>query len=515
MAHADTTPRGPDLTNGVPVAHVPTTGVLVGHVEGDAVLVARLDDGFHALSATCTHYGGPLAEGLVAGEEIRCPWHHACFSLRTGAALRAPAFTALTKWNVDIIDNTLFVRSKATAEQPAAPSAPRNRPGRVLIIGGGAAGFAAAERLRELGYAGALSMLSADTSAPYDRPNLSKDYLAGTASEDWIPLRGPKFYAKRGIDLRLDCHVTAIDTDAREVATHSGGRLAYDSLLIATGAEPRRLSLPGFERPNVFLLRSLADARAVIEASQGAASVALIGGGFIGLEAAAALRQRGLRVHVIARDEVPMARALGRQLGNFLTDLHREQGVVFHLNAAPSHFDGKVLTLEDGSRVAADLLIVGVGVTPRTELAAAAGLTIQDGIQVGLDLQTSLPGHFAAGDAARYRYGTQLIRVEHWVHAQRQGQTAAANMLGAGLAFTDVPFFWTHHYDLDLRYTGYAADWDDVQIHGSLTEQDFTARFFRAGTLVAAASVGRDLENLCIEAALQQVNNDAVAGGIK
>src|SRR5690606_1709703 len=204
-------------------------------------------------------------EGLVAGEEIRCPWHHACFSLRTGAALRAPAFTALTKWNVDIIDNTLFVRSKATAEQPAAPSAPRNRPGRVLIIGGGAAGFAAAERLRELGYAGALSMLSADTSAPYDRPNLSKDYLAGTASEDWIPLRGPKFYAKRGIDLRLDCHVTAIDTDAREVATHSGGRLAYDSLLIATGAEPRRLSLPGFERPNVFLLRSLADARAIIE----------------------------------------------------------------------------------------------------------------------------------------------------------------------------------------------------------------------------------------------------------
>ena len=513
MAHTDTSTRGPDLSSGVPVAQVPTTGVLVGHVADDTVLVARLDDGFHALSATCTHYGGPLAEGLVSGEEIRCPWHHACFSLRTGAALRAPAFTALTKWNVEIIDNTLFVRSKVAAEQRASPTAPQNQPERILIIGGGAAGFAAAERLRELGYAGALSMLSADTSAPYDRPNLSKDYLAGTAPEDWIPLRGPKFYAKRGIDLRLDFNVTAIDTNAREVTIHTGEQLTYDVLLIATGAEPRRLSLPGFERPNVFLLRSLADARAIIEASQGASSVALIGGGFIGLEAAAALRQRGLNVHVIARDEVPMARALGRELGNFLTDLHREQGVVFHLNAAPAHFDGKVLTLEDGSQVAADILIAGVGVTPRTELAEAAGLAVQDGILVGTDLQTSAPGHFAAGDVARYRYGAQLIRVEHWVHAQRQAQTAAANILGAGQAFTDVPFFWTHHYDLDLRYTGYAGDWDDVQIHGRLSEQDFTARYFRAGTLVAAASVGRDLENLCIEAALQQMNNDSVAGG--
>jgi NADPH-dependent 2,4-dienoyl-CoA reductase/sulfur reductase-like enzyme len=441
---------------------------------------------------------------LVVDDEIRCPWHHACFSLRTGAALRAPAFAALATWRVEIIGETVFVRPGETVTQPSPSLAPHNQPGRIVIIGGGAAGFAAADRLRELGYSGALSMLSADASAPYDRPNLSKDYLAGTAPEDWIPLQGPGYYADRQVDLRLGCDVTAIDTGARQVLIGSGERLAYDALLIATGAEPRQLPVPGFDRPNVFMLRSLADARAIVEASKGAASVALIGAGFIGMEAAAALRTRGLQVQVVAPEVVPLERVLGREVGGFITGLHQEQGVVFHLRSVAKDFDGKVLTLGDGTRVAADLLIVGAGVAPRTELAAAAGLAVQDGILVDPYLQTSVAGHFAAGDVARYPYGADLIRVEHWVHAQRQGQAAAANMLGAGQAFTDVPYFWTHHYGLDLRYTGSANGWDEVRIDGTLSKQEFTARYFRAGTLVAAASVGRDLENLSIETTLQR-----------
>lgn len=503
MAQTDTRPAGPDLAKGVPLASVPAAGVLAGHVEDSPVLLVRLDDGLHAVSGLCTHYGAPLADGLVVEDEIRCPWHHACFSLRTGAALRAPAFTGLARWRVEIVGETVFVRDAETAARPSRPHAPHNQPGHIVIIGGGAAGFAAADRLRELGYSGTLTMLSADASAPYDRPNLSKDYLAGTAPEDWIPLRGPKYYANRQIDLRLDCAVTAIDTGARQVLTGSGERLAYDALLIATGAEPRRLPIPGCDRPNVFMLRSLADARAIVEGSQGAASVALIGAGFIGMEAAAALRARGLQVHVVAPEEVPMARALGREVGGFITGLHQEQGVVFHLGAVANSFDGKVLTLGDGTRIAADLLIVGAGVAPRAELAAAAGLSVQDGVLVDSYLQTSVAGHFAAGDVARYPYGADLIRVEHWVHAQRQGQAAAANMLGAAQAFTDVPYFWTHHYGLDLRFTGYASGWDEVRIDGSLAKQDFTARYFRAGALVAAASVGRDRENLSIEATLQ------------
>ncbi|MCY1424835.1 Rhodocoxin reductase [compost metagenome] len=251
------------------------------------------------------------------------------------------------------------------------------------------------------------------------------------------------------------------------------------------------------------MLRSLADARAIVDASQGSTSVALIGAGFIGMEAAAALRARGLQVHVVAPEEVPLEPVLGREVGGFITGLHREQGVQFHLRSGARGFDGKTLTLDDGSGIAADLLIVGAGVVPRMELAARAGMKVQDGILVDAHLQTSVAGHFAAGDVARYPYGAELIRVEHWVHAQRQGQAAAANMLGAGKAFTDVPFFWTHHYGLDIRYTGYAHGWDEVRIDGTLAKKDFTARYFRGGALLAAASVGRDLENLAIEANLQ------------
>jgi NADPH-dependent 2,4-dienoyl-CoA reductase/sulfur reductase-like enzyme/nitrite reductase/ring-hydroxylating ferredoxin subunit len=501
MAHTDGPPPGPDLGSGVPLASVPATGVLAGHVDGTAVLLARLDDGILAVGGTCTHYGAPLADGLVVDGEIRCPWHHACFSLRTGAALRAPAFASLATWQVEIIDDTVFVRGENRTPSPA-PTHPRADPERIVVIGGGAAGFAAAKRLRDLGYEGALSMLSADDAAPCDRPNLSKDYLAGTAPEDWIPLQAPEFYAEHDIDLRLGCDVAAIDTSARQVSTASGECIAYDALLIATGAEPRRLSLPGFDRPNVFALRSLADARAIIEASATAKTVALVGAGFIGMEAAAALRARRLDVHVVAPDAVPMARVLGLELGEFVTSLHRENGVVFHLQASVKAFDGKALMLDDGSRVAADVVLVGVGVIPRSSLAAAAGMDVQDGIVVDAFLETSVKGHFAAGDVARYPYDRGLIRVEHWVHAERQGQAAAANMLGAHRLFTDVPFFWTHHYGLDLRYTGHAQEWDEIRTDGALADRDFIARFFRAERLVAAASVGRDLENLAVEAGL-------------
>src|SRR5688572_11646572 len=381
MAQSDAPPSGPDLSLGVPLAAIPFSGVLAGHVDGTPVLLARTNDEIHAVGGACTHYGAPLADGLVVDDEIRCPWHHACFSLRTGRARHAPAFAALDTWQVDIIDDMVFVRGEASpAHVPPMP--PREAPGRIVIIGGGAAGYAAAQRLRELGFTGSLTMLSADDSAPYDRPNLSKDYLAGTAPEDWIPLQGADFYAEHEIDLRLGSEVAVIDTGAKRVSTATGEHHAFDALLIATGAEPRRLPLPGFDLPNVFLLRSLADAKAIISESTRAKSVALVGGGFIGMEAAGALRARGLEVHVVERDDVPMARVLGPDIGGFLTDLHREHGVAFHLGVEAKGYDGSVLALSDGSRMAADLLIVGAGVMPRTELASAAGLAVDHGIVV-------------------------------------------------------------------------------------------------------------------------------------
>ncbi len=503
MAHQDGPPPGPDLGAGVPLADIPAGGVLAGHVGGEPVLLARLDDGLHAVGGACTHYGAPLAEGLVTGAEIRCPWHHACFSLRDGRALRAPAFAPLSRWQVEVEGDRAFVRRQVdVATKPPAGLSARH-PGRILIVGGGAAGFAAAQRLRALGYDGTLTMLSADSAPPCDRPNLSKDYLAGTAQADWIPLQGPEFYDDKRIDLRLGCAVATLDAARREAVAADGTRHSYDSLLLATGAEPRRLQLPGFDRPNVHVLRSLADADAIIAAAAQARTVAFVGAGFIGLEAAAALRARGLEVHVVAPDEVPMERVLGRELGGFLTGLHRDQGVRFHLRANVRGYDGQALQLEDGSRVPADFVVVGVGVTPRTALAEAAGLRVDGGIVVDATLQTSLPGHYAAGDVARFPWHGELARVEHWVHAERQGQAAAANLLGAAQAFADVPFFWTHHYGVELRYTGLGHGWDEVRVDGDLPARDFTARYFRGGTLVAAASVGRDRDNLAIEAELQ------------
>ena len=505
MSQSDSPPPGPDLSLGVPLASVPASGVLAGHVDGEAVLLARLDDGIFAVGGTCTHYGAALAEGLASNGEIHCPWHHACFSLRTGAALKAPAFAPLATWRVETIGDTVFVRGQAdSAETETVAADSSTHPRRIVIIGGGAAAFAASERLRGLGFHGALTMLSADADPPCDRPNLSKDYLAGTAAEDWIPLQPDEFYSERKIDLHLSCEVAAIDTAAREVRTRDGGSFGYDALLIATGAEPVRLPLPGFDRPNVYALRSLADARAIVAAAVSAKTVALVGAGFIGMEAAGALRACGLEVHVVARDEVPMERALGREFGEFITGLHRDHGVQFHLQASPAGFDGEALALADGTRIHADLLIVGAGVVPRVALATAAGLAVENGILVDARLQTSVAGIYAAGDVARYRHGAELVRIEHWVHAQRQGQAAAENMLGADRVFDDVPFFWTHHHGLDIRYSGHALAWDEVRIEGALATQDCIARFFRKGELLAAASVGRDQENLAIEAELQR-----------
>jgi NADPH-dependent 2,4-dienoyl-CoA reductase/sulfur reductase-like enzyme/nitrite reductase/ring-hydroxylating ferredoxin subunit len=489
---------------GVPLTSLPDGGVLAGHVDGTAVLLSRMDDGIFAVSGNCTHYGAPLADGLVVDGEIRCPWHHACFSLRTGRARKAPAFAPLMTWRVEVLGDTVFVRAATEDMKTSAPLQPRAHPERIVIVGGGAAGFAAAVRLRELGFKGPLSMLSADAATPCDRPNLSKDYLAGTAPEDWIPLKSDEFYAEHLIDLKLGCEVTAIDPDSRLVSTNSGNTYPYDAMLIATGAEPATLPTPWFSRPRVFTLRSLADARSIIKAAEGAKSVVLIGAGFISMEAAGALRTRGLQVHVIAREDIPMARALGRDLGGFLMRLHQDHGVVFHLQATVQDFDGQTVKLDDGTLVPADLVIVGVGVKPRIGLAAAAGLAVDDGILVDELLQTSKPGIFAAGDVARYRHGSELVRIEHWVHAQRQGQLAAANMLGAAQSFDDVPFFWTNHYGLNLRYSGHVSGWDEIRIDGSLLAHDCTARYFKEGKLLAAASIGRDRENLAIESELRR-----------
>src|SRR5262245_2344417 len=243
----ENTPATPDFRSGLPFADLPDGGMVLGRVDTEEVILVRQGDALFAVGAHCTHYHGPLADGLIAGDTVRCPWHHACFSLRTGEALRAPALDPIARWRVERVGDRVFVREKlAEPGRSRAPAvASRNAPSSVVIVGGGAAGLAAADMLRRDGYEGAITMLSADESAPYDRPNLSKDFLAGTAQDDWIPLRSPDFYSERRIDLVLNSCVSVLDVRAKRVQVAGGASYAYETLQLATGAEPVHLQIPG------------------------------------------------------------------------------------------------------------------------------------------------------------------------------------------------------------------------------------------------------------------------------
>lgn len=505
MAQEQSVPAGPDLAGGVTLADF-VDGKLVGHVGEEAVLLVLRDGEVLAVSALCTHYQGPLGEGLVVGDEVRCPWHHAAFDLRTGEAVRAPALSPLGCWKVEQRDGRIFVNGKRESLERRS-KARSGAPDRIVIVGGGAAGFAAAEMLRRRDFQGSIVMLSNDTAPPVDRPNLSKDYLAGSAPEDWLPLRPDDFYAEAGIELRLNADVSDVDTKSREVIVGGGGdRIAYDRLLLATGAEPVQLTIPGADQPHVHTLRTLADCRAIIESATNARRALVIGASFIGLEVAAALRARDIEVHVVAPDKRPMERILSAQIGDFVRALHEEHGVVFHLEDTVVAIDGRRATLKSGGILEADFVVAGIGVRPRLGLAEKAGLAVDRGVAVNEYLETSAPGIYAAGDIARWPDVNtgENIRVEHWVVAERQGQNAALNMLGSREAFTDVPFFWSQHYDVPINYVGHAEKWDDIAIEGSVKDKDCVVRFKRNGRVLAVASIYRDLESLQAEAAMEQ-----------
>jgi len=497
-------PSGPDFEAGIPESTLADGGMLVGRVGEHSVLLARRGSEVFAIDASCTHYGGPLGEGLLVGETVRCPWHHACFSLRTGEAIAAPALAPVNCWRVERTNGHLLVREKAgTKARHHTPAAAGEH---IVIVGGGAAGFAAAEMLRREEFGGAITLLSADESAPYDRPNLSKDYLAGNAPEEWIPLRPPEFYAQNRIDLRLRTEVTGIDPAARSVKLADGGAVGYTQLLLATGAEPIRLKIPGVDLQHVRTLRSLGDCRAIISKVAPGKRVVIIGASFIGLEAAAALRQRQAEVHVVAPEARPMERVLGPAMGDFVRSLHESHGVVFHLGRTAGGIDERQVQLDDGARLDADLVLVGIGVSPRLVLAQSARLTIDRGVLVNEFLETSAPGIFAAGDIARWpdpRTG-QGLRIEHWVVAERQGQTAARNMLGRRERFTAVPFFWTQQYDVSIDYVGHAASWDDIEQQGDPGARDVALRFRKGGRTLALATIFRGRESLETELSMEQ-----------
>ncbi len=502
---------GPDLgIEGAAIADIPQGGMLVGHFEGESVVLVRKGGAVYAMAGKCTHYGGPLGEGLFDGESVICPWHHACFRPETGEAVGAPAFDSVSSFAVEQRGDRVFVRDarKSWAQRAPILSAPTS----VVIVGGGAAGFAAAEMLRREGYQGPVTLVSADDFAPYDRPNVSKDYLAGTAQSEWMPLRPPDWYQEKRVDLLLGKRVTAIIPAARQVRLSDGRSLPYGALLLAAGASPVRLDVPGGSLPHVHYLRTIRDSDSIIDHATRAQRAVVVGASFIGLEVAASLTTRGLSVHVVAPEEIPMQRVLGAELGRFVRTLHESHGVRFHMGQTVGEIGERSVTLKDGTRLDADLVVLGVGVRPNVELAEGAGLNLDRGVLVDEYLGTSAEGIWAAGDIARWpdRYSGERIRVEHWVVAERQGQAAARNILGRREAFAAAPFFWSQHYDIPINYVGYAPSWDEINVSGSIADRDCLVAYRKAGKTLAVATIYRDAQSLQAQVAMERGDAQAV-----
>ena len=477
-------------------------------VDEKEVLLVRAGGKIHALTHQCPHYHAPLSKGTISagagfggGPAVTCPWHHARFDLATGDVLAPPALDHLERHEVRVENGVVFVSlRKRTQFPPLAEGDGRT----FVILGAGAAGAAAAETLRRQGFGGRVLLVTREADRPYDRPNLSKEFLTGEAKPEWMHLRSEKFYAARRIELVTGRTAVGLDVGGKSVLLDNGDRLGYERLLLATGCEPRKLTVPGAALSGSFTLRSFADGRALVGALASSRLAVIAGASFIGLEAAASLRARGLEVHVVAPDPAPLASILGERVGARIRALHEQKGVRFHLGATIRQISGSVrverVVLSDGTELAADLVLAGIGVVPSVGYLPGTGLVRDGGIPVGPDMQTSVPGIYAAGDIAI----TAGARIEHWVVAQTQGQHAARAMLGQEVRYSEPPFFWTKQYDQSLKYVGYAPRAEAVLYRGDVENGNFTAGYFGGGRLLAAATIGRSKELTRIQEAFRR-----------
>jgi len=477
-----------DLKEGVPVS-------IKAH--GEKVLLVRVGGAIHACEGKCRHYGAPLEEGLLLGHVITCPWHNARFDVRTGRMVSPPALTSLARYPVKVEDGVVYL---GPAEKPKAPRIEGKDDRTFAIVGGGAAGNAAAETLREEGFAGKVLLITAEAELPYDRPTLSKDFLSGEASREWLPLHNTKYYERRQIELLLEQRVAAIDPDKKVLSLADGAEIRFDAALLATGGAPRKPDIPGTHLDGFFLLRSAADAEAIVAALDRTKRAVILGAGFIGMEAASSLRERELEVHVVAPEQVPMARVFGDEVGRWLRRQHEQKGVIFHLGRTATEIrgDGRVkeVALSDGSTVGADIVIAGIGVTPAVDCLRGTGLAADGAVPVDGRLATEAEGIYAAGDIALVPdpWTGERHRVEHWIVAERQGQHAARAMLGSDAPYSEVPFFWTKQGGASLKYVGYGGEYDRVAVRGSIEDGDFLAGYYAGGRLLAASGAGRARE---------------------
>jgi apoptosis-inducing factor 3 len=461
-------------------------------IEGQSVLLVRDGESVHALGATCPHAGGPLVEGVRCGDRIVCPWHKATFSLRTGAVLEPPAVDPLPRHQVRIANGRVLVTLAEVTRQEAASGDDRC----FIIVGAGAAGAVAAQTLREAGFGGRVLMLDCDNRVPYDRTILSKYVLSGEKGGEKSPLQSQSFYRDQRIE-RITAEVSAIDAKARSITCTDGRVFRYDAALLATGGVPKRTDIPGADLGNVFLLRSRAEAEAILAQAERSARAVILGSSFIGMEVAASLRERGLDVTVIGREAVPFEKQLGREVGAVFIGLHAKRGVVLRTASRVAALEGgpdvHAVRLESGERIPADFVVVGFGVAPATAYAETLPRGEDGSLVVDAGLRVA-DGLYAAGDIARFPlHGDGVpIRVEHWRVAEQHGRVAALNMLGRGVSYDAVPVFWTIQYLKRLDYVGHASEWNEIVMHGDPDKPEFLAYYVKDGHVAAAVGLDRD-----------------------
>ena len=472
--------------------------------EGKEILLTKVDGSYNALGANCTHYSGPLAEGVLCNGVIMCPLHHACFDAKTGNLLDPPARDSLPKYETKIVGDDVIVLVPDELESSRVPemvkvdlSDKRN----YVILGGGASGNAAAQSLRESGYTGKITMITQEDRVPYDRPNLSKDYLSGEALPEWMPLRGEVFYKENGIEILFNTNVSEVNIPSKKIITDNK-EISYDKMLIASGGTPRKLGIPGSDLKNIFYLRSFEDSDKIIEACTNASKVAVIGASFTGMEVAHSLHERKLNVTAVAPERVPFENVFGKEIGNLIKNIHEENGVVFKLNSQAAKFEGneKVnsVVLSSGEKIECDFVVVGIGVKPATDFIKGINLEKDGSIKVDEYLQVN-ENVFVAGDIATFPYNNANVRIEHWRLAEQMGRIAGFNMAGKKIKFNKQPYFWTVQSGVNFRYVGHSKNWDETVTWGNINSKNFLTFFIKNNKAEAAMGCNRDREMDAVE----------------
>ncbi|MGM3425773.1 FAD-dependent oxidoreductase [Pseudomonas benzopyrenica] len=473
-------------------------------IEDIEILLLRVGDQVRAFQTHCPHAGAPLAEGAVCQGRLVCPWHKASFAVDDGSLCEPPALDALQRYPVEVREGEVLVGSEPLPVQAAETQRDERL---FVVVGAGAAGTAAAAALREFGYGGRLLLIGHEPGEPYDRTALSKFVLQGDKAPDEAPpLREADFFRQQRIE-RLHAEVIRLDPQTRQLELANGQTLTYDGCVLATGGEPRPLDVPGADLKGIQLLRTRADAAAILADLPAEGRAVIVGASFIGLEAASALRKQGLAVDVVSPVSLPFVKQMGETLGQHFKTLHEANGIIFHAPSEVIGFEGegqvRQVRLKDGTRLPADLVLVGTGIAPAT--AFLVNLPLADDGSVPVDGQLrAAEGLYAVGDLATFPYAGQPTRIEHWRLAQQHGRLAARNLLGHAETYADVPFFWTLHHGKRYEYLGHPRQWDDMHLDGSLGDQTFVALLLAEDLVVGVVACQRERATAVLSQLMRQ-----------